>query len=80
VEDEEAFVLPPAGEMDQDGQAPHLKQVHKRKLKVLRYFGDQQEEGWSLAEYLSRFQKYLASYGDFLLSKLMDLFPLSELI
>ena len=81
MEDEEAGVLPPAGEMDQDGQAPHLKQVHKRKLGVLQDFGAQREEGRSRAEYLSRLQKDLAtyySYGDFLLSKLMELFPLSE--
>ncbi|XP_021046051.1 probable 28S rRNA (cytosine(4447)-C(5))-methyltransferase [Mus pahari] len=86
VEDEEAFVLPPAGETDQDGQAPDLQQVHKRIqdiVGVLRDFGAQREEGRSRAEYLSRLQKDLAtyySYGDFLLSKLMELFPLSELI
>ena len=80
MEDEEAFVLPPAGEMDQIGQAPHLKQVHKRKLGVLQDFGAQREEGRTPVEYLSRLQKDLATYGDFLLSKLMELFPLSELV
>lgn len=86
VEDEEAFVLPPAGETDQDGQAPDLQRVHKRIqdiVGVLRDFGAQREEGRSRAEYLSRLQKDLAtyySYGDFLLSKFMELFPLSELI
>lgn len=86
VEDEEAFVLPPAGETDQDAQAPDLQRVHKRIqdiVGVLRDFGAQREEGRSRTEYLNRLQKDLAtyySYGDFLLSKLMELFPLSELI
>ncbi|GAB1291294.1 Probable 28S rRNA (cytosine-C(5))-methyltransferase [Apodemus speciosus] len=73
VEDEEAF-------------APDLQRVHKRIqdiVGVLRDFGAQREEGRSRTEYLNRLQKDLAtyySYGDFLLSKLMELFPLSELI
>lgn len=48
---------------------------------MLRDFGAQREEGRSRTEYLNRLQKDLAtyySYGDFLLSKLMELFPLSE--
>nr|KAF6453288.1 hypothetical protein HJG59_013183 [Molossus molossus] len=94
LDEEEPFVLPPAGEMEQDilsvlgphAQAPDLQQVHKRIqdiVGVLRDFGAQREEGRSRAEYLHRLQKDLAtyySYGDFLLGKLMDLFPLSELI
>ncbi|XP_036038561.1 probable 28S rRNA (cytosine(4447)-C(5))-methyltransferase [Onychomys torridus] len=86
VDDEEAFVLPPAGEMEQDAQAPDLQRVHKRIqdiVGVLRNFGAQREEGRSRSEYLNRLQKDLAtyySYGDFLLGKLMELFPLSELI
>ncbi|OBS65059.1 hypothetical protein A6R68_06378 [Neotoma lepida] len=91
VEDEEAFVLPPAGEMEQDilwvqSEAPDLQRVHKRIqdiVGVLRNFGAHREEGRSRSEYLNRLQKDLAtyySYGDFLLGKLMELFPLSELI
>lgn len=70
--------------MSPHGQAPDLQRVHKRIqdiVGVLRDFGAQREEGRSRAEYLSRLQKDLAtyySYGDFLLSKLMELFPLSE--
>lgn len=48
---------------------------------MLRDFGTQREEGRSRSEYLQRLRKDLAtyySYGDFLLGKLMDLFPLSE--
>nr|XP_004610679.1 unnamed protein product [Sorex araneus] len=84
--DEDAFVLPPAGEPEQDGQAPDLQRVHQRIqdiVAVLRDFASQRQEGRSRAEYLSRLQKDLAvyySYGDFLLGKLMDLFPLSELV
>ncbi|XP_066214034.1 probable 28S rRNA (cytosine(4447)-C(5))-methyltransferase [Saccopteryx leptura] len=86
VDEDEPFVLPPAGEMEQDGQAPDLQRVHKRIqdiMAVLRDFGTQREEGRSRAEYLHRLQRDLStyySYGDFLLGKLMDLFPLSELV
>ncbi|XP_074259528.1 28S rRNA (cytosine(4447)-C(5))-methyltransferase isoform X1 [Saimiri boliviensis] len=84
--DEEPFVLPPAGQMEQDAQAPDLQRVHKRIqdiVGILRDFGAQREEGRSRSEYLNRLKKDLAtyySYGDFLLGKLMDLFPLSELV
>ncbi|XP_037370380.1 probable 28S rRNA (cytosine(4447)-C(5))-methyltransferase [Talpa occidentalis] len=84
--EEESFVLPPDGEVEHDTQIPDLQRVHKRIqdiVGVLRDFGTQREEGRSRAEYLNRLQKDLAtyySYGDFLLGKLMDLFPLSELV
>uniref|UniRef100_A0A0N8EUB8 Nucleolar protein 1 n=1 Tax=Heterocephalus glaber TaxID=10181 RepID=A0A0N8EUB8_HETGA len=84
--DEEEFVLPPAGELDLDAQAPDLQRVHKRIqdiVGVLRDFGAQREEGRSRPEYLGRLQKDLAtyySYGDFLLGKLVELFPAPELI
>ncbi|XP_077809496.1 28S rRNA (cytosine(4447)-C(5))-methyltransferase isoform X1 [Macaca mulatta] len=85
--DEEPFVLPPAGEMEQDILAgQNLQRVHKRIqdiVGILRDFGAQREEGRSRSEYLNRLKKDLAtyySYGDFLLGKLMDLFPLSELV
>ncbi|XP_045151950.1 probable 28S rRNA (cytosine(4447)-C(5))-methyltransferase [Echinops telfairi] len=86
VDEEEPFLLPPAGEAEQGAQAADLQRVHKRIqdiVGVLRDFGKQREEGRSRSEYLSRLQKDLAayySYGDFLLGKLMDLFPLSELV
>uniref|UniRef100_A0A8I3Q5B1 Nucleolar protein 1 n=1 Tax=Canis lupus familiaris TaxID=9615 RepID=A0A8I3Q5B1_CANLF len=87
VDEEESFVLPLPGEMEQDIlPAPDLQRIHKRIqdiVGVLRDFGTQREEGRSRSEYLHRLQKDLAtyySYGDFLLGKLMDLFPLSELV
>uniref|UniRef100_A0A6I8PDM8 NOP2 nucleolar protein n=1 Tax=Ornithorhynchus anatinus TaxID=9258 RepID=A0A6I8PDM8_ORNAN len=61
-------------------------QVHQRiqdTVEVLRDFGTRRQEGRARAEYLTLLQRDLAnyySYGDFLLSKLMDLFPLSELV
>lgn len=70
--------------MGPHAQAPDLQRVHKRIqdiVGVLRNFGAQREEGRSRSEYLNRLQKDLAtyySYGDFLLGKLMELFPLSE--
>ncbi|KAM5262586.1 28S rRNA (cytosine(4447)-C(5))-methyltransferase [Ctenodactylus gundi] len=120
VDEDERFVLPPAGEMEQDilpalslpkgrrkalqggstgtsgrgscslmgshDQAPDLQRVHKRIqdiVGVLRDFGAQREEGRSRSEYLTRLRKDLAtyySYGDFLLGKLVELFPVAELI
>lgn len=71
---------------DLRAQAPDLQRIHKRIqdiVGVLRDFGAQREEGRSRAEYLHRLQRDLAtyySYGDFLLGKLMDLFPLSEVL
>lgn len=70
--------------MGPHAQAPDLQRIHKRIqdiVGVLRDFGAQREEGRSRTEYLHRLQKDLAtyySYGDFLLGKLMELFPLSE--
>ncbi|XP_004387267.2 probable 28S rRNA (cytosine(4447)-C(5))-methyltransferase [Trichechus manatus latirostris] len=86
VDEEDLFVLPPAGDMEQGAQAPDLQRVHKRIqdiVAVLRDFSTQRQEGRSRSEYVNRLQKDLAtyySYGDFLLGKLMDLFPLSELV
>ncbi|XP_036311361.1 probable 28S rRNA (cytosine(4447)-C(5))-methyltransferase isoform X2 [Pipistrellus kuhlii] len=86
LDEEEPFMLPPAGDVEQGAQAPDLQRIHKRIqdiVGVLRDFGTLREEGRSRAEYLHRLQRDLAtyySYGDFLLGKLMDLFPLSELV
>ncbi|XP_038623821.1 probable 28S rRNA (cytosine(4447)-C(5))-methyltransferase isoform X2 [Tachyglossus aculeatus] len=87
LEDEERFVLPSAQEMAQESGRPlDLQQVHQRiqdTVEVLRDFGTRRQEGRARAEYLTVLQRDLAnyySYGDFLLSKLMDLFPLSELV
>uniref|UniRef100_F7FTH5 NOP2 nucleolar protein n=1 Tax=Monodelphis domestica TaxID=13616 RepID=F7FTH5_MONDO len=95
VEKDEKFVLPTGKEIEQEnillgqileGGAPDLQSVHQRIqdiVGVLRDFGSQREEGRSRTEYLSRLRKDLAtyySYGDFLIGKIMDIFPLSELV
>ncbi|KAM6161478.1 28S rRNA (cytosine(4447)-C(5))-methyltransferase [Erethizon dorsatum] len=82
----EQDILPELSLAGPHARAPDLQRVHKRIqdiVGVLRDFGAQREEGRSRSEYLNRLQKDLAtyySYGDFLLGKLMELFPVSELI
>ncbi|XP_043824978.1 probable 28S rRNA (cytosine(4447)-C(5))-methyltransferase [Dromiciops gliroides] len=87
LDNDEKFVLPSGKEIEQENaQAPDLQSVHQRIqdiVGVLRDFRSQREEGRSRTEYLSRLQKDLAtyySYGDFLIGKIMDIFPLSELV
>ncbi|XP_068957725.1 28S rRNA (cytosine(4447)-C(5))-methyltransferase [Petaurus breviceps papuanus] len=87
LDKDEKFVFPSGKEIEQENaQAPDLQSVHQRIqdiVGVLRDFGSQREEGRSRTEYLSRLRKDLAtyySYGDFLIGKIMDIFPLSELV
>ncbi|XP_074122842.1 28S rRNA (cytosine(4447)-C(5))-methyltransferase [Sminthopsis crassicaudata] len=87
LDKDEKFVLPSGKEIEEESaQAPDLQSVHQRIqdiVGVLRDFGSQREEGRSRTEYLSRLRKDLAtyySYGDFLIGKIMDIFPLSELV
>ncbi|XP_036617955.1 probable 28S rRNA (cytosine(4447)-C(5))-methyltransferase [Trichosurus vulpecula] len=87
LDKDEKFVLPSGKEIEQENaQAPDLQSVHQRIqdiVGVLRDFGSQREEGRSRTEYLSRLRKDLAtyySYGDYLIGKIMDIFPLSELV
>lgn len=61
-----------------------LKSVHQRikdNIDVLCNFSAKREEGKDRVEYLSLLKKDLCtyySYNEFLIEKLMDLFPLSE--
>ncbi|NXA79292.1 NOP2 methyltransferase, partial [Thryothorus ludovicianus] len=72
-------VFPPA-------EPPDLHVIHQRiqgNMEVLQDFGVKREEGRSRQEYLALLRRDMAtyySYSDFLLSKLMDIFPLPELI
>ncbi|NWX60755.1 NOP2 methyltransferase, partial [Promerops cafer] len=72
-------VFPPA-------EPPDLHVIHQRiqgNLEVLQDFGVKREEGRSRQEYLALLRRDMAayySYSDFLLTKLMDIFPLPELI
>ncbi|NWU28792.1 NOP2 methyltransferase, partial [Dyaphorophyia castanea] len=72
-------VLPPA-------EPPDLHVIHQRiqgNVGVLQDFVAKREEGRSRQEYLALLRRDMAayySYSDFLLAKLMDIFPLPELI
>uniref|UniRef100_A0A3P9P0W9 NOP2 nucleolar protein homolog (yeast) n=1 Tax=Poecilia reticulata TaxID=8081 RepID=A0A3P9P0W9_POERE len=63
-----------------------LKGVHQRikdNIDVLCNFSAKREEGKARVDYLSLLKKDLCtyySYNEFLIEKLMDLFPLSELV
>lgn len=70
-------VFPPA-------EPPDLHVIHQRiqgNMEVLQDFGVRREEGRSRQEYLALLRRDMAayySYSDFLLTKLMDIFPLPE--
>lgn len=61
-----------------------LKTIHQRikdNIDVLCNFAAKREEGKERAEYISLLKKDLCtyySYNSFLIEKLLDLFPLSE--
>uniref|UniRef100_A0A672NWE9 SAM-dependent MTase RsmB/NOP-type domain-containing protein n=1 Tax=Sinocyclocheilus grahami TaxID=75366 RepID=A0A672NWE9_SINGR len=63
-----------------------LQTIHQRikdNVDVLSHFSEKREEGKERSEYLSLLRSDLCtyySYNEFLISKLMDLFPVSELI
>ncbi|KAH0628550.1 hypothetical protein JD844_009884 [Phrynosoma platyrhinos] len=67
-------------------QPPDLQLIHQRikdNIEVLQDFSTKREEGHSRQEYLALLRRDLAayySYSDFLIAKMMDLFPLSELV
>ncbi|NXU02096.1 NOP2 methyltransferase, partial [Buphagus erythrorhynchus] len=67
-------------------EPPDLHIIHQRiqgNVEVLQDFGVKREEGRSRQEYLALLRRDMAayySYSDFLLTKLMDIFPLPELI
>ncbi|NWV26434.1 NOP2 methyltransferase, partial [Origma solitaria] len=72
-------VFPPA-------EPPDLHVIHQRikgNLDVLQDFVVKREEGRTRQEYLALLRRDMAayySYSDFLLTKLMDIFPLPELV
>lgn len=84
IDEHEKFKLPVAGK---EGLLPmDLQTIHQRikdNVDVLSHFSEKREEGKERSEYLSLLRSDLCtyySYNEFLISKLMDLFPLSELI
>ncbi|NWQ81966.1 NOP2 methyltransferase, partial [Columbina picui] len=67
-------------------EPPDLHIIHQRikgNMEVLQDFAVKREEGRTRKEYLALLRRDMAayySYSDFLLTKLMDIFPLPELI
>ncbi|KAJ7317566.1 hypothetical protein JRQ81_003728 [Phrynocephalus forsythii] len=74
------------GRRSTGGLPPDLQLIHQRikdNIEVLQDFSAKREEGRSRQEYLSLLRQDLAayySYSDFLIWKMMELFPLSELV
>ncbi|XP_053791894.1 probable 28S rRNA (cytosine(4447)-C(5))-methyltransferase [Vidua chalybeata] len=84
---DEQFKLPTSEEIEKEAaEPPDLHVIHQRiqgNMEVLQDFGVKREEGRSRQEYLALLRRDMAayySYSDFLLTKLMDIFPLPELI
>ncbi|XP_070768045.1 28S rRNA (cytosine(4447)-C(5))-methyltransferase [Enoplosus armatus] len=87
IDEMDQFRLPGAEESAKEGVLPlDLKTIHQRikdNIDVLCNFSTKREEGKERAEYISLLKKDLCtyySYNVFLIEKLMDLFPLSELV
>ncbi|KAM3614895.1 uncharacterized protein V6R79_020408 [Siganus canaliculatus] len=85
--DDAPFKLPGAEERQKEGTLPlDLKTIHQRikdNIDVLCNFSTKREEGKDRAEYISLLKTDLCtyySYNNYLIEKLMDLFPLSELV
>ncbi|NXI26836.1 NOP2 methyltransferase, partial [Sterrhoptilus dennistouni] len=92
---DEKFKLPTSEEIEKEdilfilfppAEPPDLQVIHQRiqgNMEVLQDFGVKREEGRSRQEYLALLRRDMAayySYSDFLLTKLMDIFPLPELV
>uniref|UniRef100_A0A3Q3XEM0 SAM-dependent MTase RsmB/NOP-type domain-containing protein n=1 Tax=Mola mola TaxID=94237 RepID=A0A3Q3XEM0_MOLML len=87
IDDTDQFRLPAAEESEKEGLLlVDLKSIHQRikdNIDVLCNFSTKREEGKERAEYMSLLKKDLCtyySYNNFLIEKLIDLFPLSELV
>uniref|UniRef100_A0AAR2INL5 SAM-dependent MTase RsmB/NOP-type domain-containing protein n=1 Tax=Pygocentrus nattereri TaxID=42514 RepID=A0AAR2INL5_PYGNA len=86
------FKLPAAAEREKEGDllqiplTPDLQSIHQRikdNVDVLSHFSEKREEGKERTEYVSLLKADLCtyySYNAFLMGKLMDLFPHSELV
>ncbi|TNN51911.1 putative 28S rRNA (cytosine(4447)-C(5))-methyltransferase [Liparis tanakae] len=87
MDEMDAFRLPDAEESEKEGILPlDLKTIYQRikdNVDVLCNFSKKREVGKERSEYISLLKKDLCmyySYNNFLIEKLMDLFPLSELV
>ncbi|NXJ43784.1 NOP2 methyltransferase, partial [Ciconia maguari] len=88
---DEQFKLPTNEQIEREdilfiSEPPDLHIIHQRikgNIEVLQDFVVKREEGHTRQEYLALLRRDMAayySYSDFLLTKLMDIFPLPELI
>ncbi|XP_009997327.1 PREDICTED: probable 28S rRNA (cytosine(4447)-C(5))-methyltransferase [Chaetura pelagica] len=84
---DEQFKLPTSEQIEREAaEPPDLHVIHQRikgNMEVLQDFVVRREEGHTRQEYLAVLRRDMAayySYSDFLLTKLMDIFPLPELI
>ncbi|NXQ85874.1 NOP2 methyltransferase, partial [Nyctibius grandis] len=91
---DEQFKLPTSEQIEREDilficdtpEPPDLHIIHQRikgNMEVLQDFVVKREEGRTRQEYLALLRRDMAayySYSDFLLMKLMDIFPLPELI
>uniref|UniRef100_A0A673Z4G8 NOP2 nucleolar protein homolog (yeast) n=1 Tax=Salmo trutta TaxID=8032 RepID=A0A673Z4G8_SALTR len=87
IDEMDKFVLPGAEEIAKEGVLlVDLQTIHQRikdNVDVLSHFATKREEGKERTEYLSLLKKDLStyySYNNFLIDKLLDIFPVSELI
>ncbi|XP_067305211.1 probable 28S rRNA (cytosine(4447)-C(5))-methyltransferase [Pseudorasbora parva] len=87
IDETEQFKLPAAADRAKEGLLlMDLQTIHQRikdNVDVLSHFSEKREEGKERSEYISLLCSDLCtyySYNQFLISKLMDLFSLSELI
>lgn len=83
----DTFKLPGASEREKEEFVPlDLQSIHQRikdNVDVLSHFSEKREEGKERTEYLSLLKSDMCtyySYNPFLMGKLMDLFPHSELV
>ncbi|KAF3692062.1 putative 28S rRNA (cytosine-C(5))-methyltransferase [Channa argus] len=87
IDEMDKFRLPGAEESEKEGVLSlDLKAVHQRikdNIDVLCNFSTKREEGKDRTEYISLLKKDLCtyySYNNFLIEKLLAIFPLSELV
>ncbi|KAG5856290.1 hypothetical protein ANANG_G00006450 [Anguilla anguilla] len=87
IDELDRFKLPDSEDREKEGLLPiDLQSIYQRikdNVDVLSNFASKREEGKERAEYLSLLKKDLStyySYNTFLIEKLLDIFPVSELI
>ncbi|XP_033115225.1 25S rRNA (cytosine-C(5))-methyltransferase nop2-like [Anneissia japonica] len=83
----ETYRLPSGQEIEKEAtQPPDITIIHQRIKEILEVLGDftkRREEGVPRSEYIQRLTSDLCtyySYNDYLMNKLIQLFPLSELV